>query len=693
MASYSDIFGTGAMPTFNIGPGHGNTSWKYGGDESAAIMDAHLAERAADYADQKAFFQDTTMPALKDMFNPDEPEKDPLEAYLEEEAAARAAEEEAAALALAGAAPDTGPSGIDEDTGKFDGSPRAEDIRYSWGDMFNPDFYTGKDEANLWSGIADTAKKGANWIRENPWDTTAGILMTNPYTALFGYGMTREAIPTAADAVTYGSDSSKHFGKAMDDSDFFQSDLFMHEGDQPGSIERQREINKLDRNMDIDVEDYPYWYREDDHHGSIAGRYVDERGFEDGGRVGFSWGGWSSPEDADDHAQRMFNKEYKDLTPDELDEFEEEMDRLRNKFSDSGNMQMASAPDPMAERMDTLENMALEQYGKPLDKLSPKEIEILEFELNEMNMNDFYNTGGRVGMNTGGLLPWTQTMSSDYANQYYNQFNNPTFGATTATQATTPTQSDTPTDLGDLGTIVPTTVPLSGGLAQQRGRGPEDRDPRFTQGAHPEYGGFPGGHRPVGYEADEDGVLRVTNAIPGYELGAEAPGIVQGVYNVGQLVPKTTGFIADLLGFGKDKDDKVAEAEAFAQETLQKGIDERFQFEQDRAAAALAAQQQQQEEKAAEEARQQYIQDTLAAIGEGSDNKPVNTGSGWSLGNTATGTFDPSVGSPGFSNKKQEGPKKNTGSGGLGNTSGGPGPKKKGRRQRKKGSHGGGPHG
>ena len=64
-----------------------------------------------------------------------------------------------------------------------------------------------------------------------------------------------------------------------------------------------------------------------------------------------------------------------------------------------------------------------------------------------------------------------------------------------------------------------------------------------------------------------------------------------------------------------------------------------------------------------------------------------------SLGNTATGTFDPSVGSPGFSNKKQEGPKKNTGSGGLGNTSGGPGPKKKGRRQRKKGSHGGGPHG
>tara|TARA_B100001996_G_scaffold382986_1_gene376638 strand:+ start:53 stop:1549 length:1497 start_codon:yes stop_codon:yes gene_type:complete len=123
-----------------------------------------------------------------------------------------------------------------------------------------------------------------------------------------------------------------------------------------------------------------------------------------GGRIGFSWGGWSSPEDADDHAQRMFNKEYKDLTPDELDDFEEEMMRLRNKFSDSGNMQMASAPDPMAERADTLENMALEQYGKSLDKLSPKEIEMLEFNLDEMNMNDFYNTGGRVHRNIGGIM-------------------------------------------------------------------------------------------------------------------------------------------------------------------------------------------------------------------------------------------------------------------------------------------------
>ena len=96
MSSYTDRFGTGAMPTFNIGQGQGNTSWKYGGDESAAIMDEHLAQRAADYADQKATFQDTTMPALKAWLNPDEPEKDPMDAYLE----GLAAEEEAAEQAL-----------------------------------------------------------------------------------------------------------------------------------------------------------------------------------------------------------------------------------------------------------------------------------------------------------------------------------------------------------------------------------------------------------------------------------------------------------------------------------------------------------------------------------------------------------------------------------------------------------------
>ena len=38
------------------------------------------------------------------------------------------------------------------------------------------------------------------------------------------------------------------------------------------------------------------------------------------------------PEYADDHAMEMFGKPYNKLTPSQLQEFEEEMERLRNKF-------------------------------------------------------------------------------------------------------------------------------------------------------------------------------------------------------------------------------------------------------------------------------------------------------------------------------------------------------------------------
>ena len=82
--------------------------------------------------------------------------------------------------------------------------------------------------------------------------------------------------------------------------------------------------------------------------------------------------------DADEHSFRMFNKPYKDLTPDELEEFREEMMRLMNKF--------ASAPDPMDERNNALENLADQYYGKPLRDLSPREIELLEEALDEMTM-------------------------------------------------------------------------------------------------------------------------------------------------------------------------------------------------------------------------------------------------------------------------------------------------------------------
>ena len=46
----------------------------------------------------------------------------------------------------------------------------------------------------------------------------------------------------------------------------------------------------------------------------------------------------------DENAQEMFNKPYKDLTPDELEEFREEMERLKNKFSKSEDTMMAGIP-------------------------------------------------------------------------------------------------------------------------------------------------------------------------------------------------------------------------------------------------------------------------------------------------------------------------------------------------------------
>jgi len=49
-------------------------------------------------------------------------------------------------------------------------------------------------------------------------------------------------------------------------------------------------------------------------------------------------------------------------------------------------MKMASAPDPMDERNNALENLANQYYGKPLRDLSPREIELLEEALDEMTM-------------------------------------------------------------------------------------------------------------------------------------------------------------------------------------------------------------------------------------------------------------------------------------------------------------------
>ena len=64
---------------------------------------------------------------------------------------------------------------------------------------------------------------------------------------------------------------------------------------------------------------------------------------------------------------------------------------------EGGLMQLASAPDPMAERMDMMENLALDKFGKPLDRLSNDEVIQIEEMIDDM-----------MPMAMGGSVPQTK---------------------------------------------------------------------------------------------------------------------------------------------------------------------------------------------------------------------------------------------------------------------------------------------
>ena len=82
--------------------------------------------------------------------------------------------------------------------------------------------------------------------------------------------------------------------------------------------------------------------------------------------------------DRDDFSFRMFNKPYKELNPEELEEFQEEMMRLMNKFS--------SAPNPMDERNMVMESIAREEFGRPLKDLDDNQIRQIEEMMMEMDI-------------------------------------------------------------------------------------------------------------------------------------------------------------------------------------------------------------------------------------------------------------------------------------------------------------------
>ena len=108
--------------------------------------------------------------------------------------------------------------------------------------------------------------------------------------------------------------------------------------------------------------------------------------------------------DADEHSWRMFNKPFKDLTPPELQEFWDEMDRLQNKFSktDREGILMASAPDPMDERHQVLESLSEKYYKKPLHQLTPDQFMDLEEALDEMSSKPIDKEHKRITLYGGG---------------------------------------------------------------------------------------------------------------------------------------------------------------------------------------------------------------------------------------------------------------------------------------------------
>ena len=96
--------------------------------------------------------------------------------------------------------------------------------------------------------------------------------------------------------------------------------------------------------------------------------------------------------DRDDMSFRMFKKPYKELNTEELEEFQEEMMRLMNKFS--------SAPDAMSERNQVMEMLANQYYGKPLRELNDDQIRTIEEAIDEMSKRP---TAPRMMAQTGGI--------------------------------------------------------------------------------------------------------------------------------------------------------------------------------------------------------------------------------------------------------------------------------------------------
>ena len=97
-------------------------------------------------------------------------------------------------------------------------------------------------------------------------------------------------------------------------------------------------------------------------------------------------------------ANQYFNKPLKDLSPKEIELLEEALDEITKKNAPS--MMMASAPNPRAE----LNQMALDMFGKELRLLTEDEMELLrdEYEISKGRIEEA--DGGRAQYGLGSLV-------------------------------------------------------------------------------------------------------------------------------------------------------------------------------------------------------------------------------------------------------------------------------------------------
>jgi hypothetical protein len=115
-----------------------------------------------------------------------------------------------------------------------------------------------------------------------------------------------------------------------------------------------------------------------------------------GGRIGLKEGEGimqmaSDPDPMDERNNALenlsdsyFGKPLKDLTPKQIEFLEEALEEMSKK--PTAPRMMASAPDPMDERNTVMENIAMDEFGKPLKDLSEEEIIQIEEMMDEMSI-------------------------------------------------------------------------------------------------------------------------------------------------------------------------------------------------------------------------------------------------------------------------------------------------------------------